>query len=106
MDVFRQSLIDTLRLTAENEKFLLIRVIGVGNFCEQNSDSALQLAVLERIHSEFNKPPCFYQEPRCTDGETQYLQSNGTNVLTADSLEEVPNQIADAMKSKLIFKSF
>ncbi|KAI6190648.1 hypothetical protein M3Y97_00141400 [Aphelenchoides bicaudatus] len=77
---------------------LLIRAIGVGNFCERNSDSSLQLAVLENMHSALGKPSCFYQELRCTDAETHYLQSKEINVIQADSLNEVPTQIADLIK--------
>jgi hypothetical protein len=57
------------------------------------------MAVLERIHSEFDNPPLFYQEPRVVNGERLYLKSRNFHCLPADSLQTVPEVIAEQMST-------
>lgn len=63
-----------------------VRAIDIGNFNRMNSDSVLQLAVFERIRSLLGMPEAFYQEPRCSKGEEQYLQDHNVAVLPCDDL--------------------
>ncbi|KAI6202080.1 Mitochondrial import inner membrane translocase subunit Tim21 [Aphelenchoides besseyi] len=85
-----------------------LRAVGIGNFFEMGSDSALQLAVLQRIQLHFDYPSTFYQEPRCAKAEKLFLESIGITVLPSDSLHSLPKPIQlltrpNAMDVHLVF---
>lgn len=90
----------TLRnIIQPNRSIGTIRAVGIGNFYQRFSDSCLQMAVLERIISEFGQSQSFYQEPRCVEAERLYLNSQNIKVIPADSFEEIPAEIASLMKT-------
>lgn len=87
------------KIIGPNRSIETIRAVGIGNFYQRLSDSCLQMAVLERIISDFGIFQCFYQEPRCVEAERRYLNSKNIHVLPADSFEDIPHQIVELMKT-------
>lgn len=81
--------------------------MGIGSFSIPSSDSALQLAVLEEVTRLCGPCPVFYQEPRTSAGEMEYLRARDVTVLEPDDLESIPSpllaSVADSSEPHLVF---
>uniref|UniRef100_A0A1I7S3I3 SRR1 domain-containing protein n=1 Tax=Bursaphelenchus xylophilus TaxID=6326 RepID=A0A1I7S3I3_BURXY len=96
-----ECLMKILRLAIGDTPVASMRAIGIGNFSISKSDSAIQMAVFERIRRMLNISSCFYQEVRISQGEKKYLEQKRINVLPADNLKHIPPILLRRSESRL-----